>query len=195
MVGNGDYPLWQVVRASTAAPSYFDPERITIVSPLDAPPVVGEFIDGGVSPFNNPALMAVMYATLDGYRIGWPRGADRLLVVSVGTGASDPKVKPSRLAVEGALKALLSLMEDCAVLQETLLQWMSSSATAHAFDREIGDLGADLVGGAAQISYLRYNVELGVDAPENMEYLHTLGSLGGKRDVKDAHFDHAFDLP
>src|SRR4029077_20265705 len=95
--GNGDYPLWQVVRASTAAPSYFDPETITITNPLDAAPVVGQFIDGGVSPFNNPALMAVMYATLDGYRIGWPRGADRLLVVSVGTGASDHQGEPSEL--------------------------------------------------------------------------------------------------
>lgn len=214
-VGNGDYPLWQVVRASTAAPSYFDPERITITS-LNAAPVLGEFIDGGVSPFNNPALMAVMYATLGGYRIGWPTGADRLLVVSMGTGAADPSVKPSKLAAEGAVKALLSLMEDCAVLQETVLQWMSSSVTAHEFDREIGDLRMDLVGGAAQISYLRYNVSLGVDsvraldptppdagritslnemdAPENMEYLHRLGTLAGKRDVKDAHFGSAFDL-
>jgi hypothetical protein len=216
-VGNGDYPLWQVVRASTAAPSYFDPERITITNPLNVAPVVGEFIDGGVSPFNNPALMAVMYATLDGYRIGWPTGADRLFVVSVGTGAADPSVKPSKLAAEGALKALLSLMEDCAVLQETVLQWMSSSVTAREFDREIGDLRQDLVGGAAQISYLRYNVSLGadsiraldptppdagriaslneMDAPENMEYLHKLGTLAGKRDVKDAHFGGAFDLP
>jgi predicted acylesterase/phospholipase RssA len=215
-VGNGDYPLWQVVRASTAAPSYFDPETITITNPLNAAPVVGEFIDGGVSPFNNPALMAVMYATLDGYWIGWPTGADRLLVVSVGTGAADPSVKPSKLAAAGALKALLSLMEDCAVLQETVLQWMSSSVTAREFDREIGDLRQDLVGGAAQISYLRYNVGLGadsvrtldptppdadritslneMDAPENMEYLHKLGTLAGNRDVKDAHFGRAFDL-
>jgi hypothetical protein len=49
--------------------------------------------------------MAVMYATLDGDRIGWPTGADRLLVVSVGTGTSDPSVTPSKLAAEGALKA------------------------------------------------------------------------------------------
>jgi len=216
-VGNGQYPLWQVVRASTAAPAYFDPERITITNPLNAAPVVGEFIDGGVSPFNNPALMAVMYSTLHGYRIGWPMGAERLLVVSVGTGASDPSVKPSKLAAAGALKALLSLMEDSAVLQETILQWMSSSATARPFDREVGDLSGDLAGGTAQISYLRYNVSLApdsvkaldptppdaarlaslneMDAPENMDYLHKLGTLGGKRDVKDAHFARAFDLP
>lgn len=216
-VGNGEYPLWQVVRASTAAPSYFDPEPITIANPADAAPVRGEFIDGGVSPFNNPGLIALMYATLAGYRIGWPTGADRLLLVSVGTGASDPRVKPSKLAAAGALKALLSLMEDCAVLQETMLQWMSNSPTARMFDREIEDLGRNPVGGTAQLSYLRYNVELSaesvraldptppgadvisslneMDAPDNMPYLHRLGTLAGQRDVKNADFPAVFDLP
>jgi hypothetical protein len=216
-LGNGDYPLWQVVRASTAAPSYFDPEHITIAKPPGVPPVVGEFVDGGVSPFNNPALLAVMYATLEGYRIGWSTGADKLLVVSVGTGASDPSVKPSKLAAQGALKALLSLMEDCASLQETLLQWMSSSGTARQIDRELGDLAEDLVGGAAILSYLRYNVDLTkasvegldpqapdagqiaslseMDAPENMAYLHKLGALAAARDVRETHFSRAFDLP
>jgi patatin-like phospholipase/acyl hydrolase len=65
-----------VVRASTAAPAFFDPEPITIASPQGADPVLGNFVDGGVSPFNNPALQAFMYATLDGYRLGWPVGAN-----------------------------------------------------------------------------------------------------------------------
>lgn len=30
VIGNGDYKLWQAVRASTAAPDYFDPERVAI---------------------------------------------------------------------------------------------------------------------------------------------------------------------
>ena len=32
---------------------------------------MGEFVDGGVSPFNNPTLQAFMYATLEGYRVNW----------------------------------------------------------------------------------------------------------------------------
>jgi patatin-like phospholipase/acyl hydrolase len=84
--------LWQIVRASTAAPAYFDPESITIATAPGKKPAAGDFIDGGMSPFNNPALMAMMYATMDGYRIGWPTGADKLLLVSVGTGAADPAV-------------------------------------------------------------------------------------------------------
>jgi patatin-like phospholipase/acyl hydrolase len=30
-IANADYPLWKVVRASTAAPTFFDPEEITII--------------------------------------------------------------------------------------------------------------------------------------------------------------------
>lgn len=216
-LGNGDYLLWQVVRASTAAPSYFEPEAITISGPGDLDPVVGNFVDGGVSPFNNPALQALMYATLEGYRIGWPTGADRLLLVSVGTGSTDPHIRKNTLAAGHAVTALLSVMRDCAMLQETMLQWMSASATARPIDRELGDLGKDVLGGTPLLRYLRYDVDLGpenirnldrtlagtdtigslseMDAPENMEVLHRLGMLAGQRDVAAAHFDPLFDLP
>src|SRR5207245_1763558 len=53
-IGNGDYLLWQAVRASTAAPDYFDPERITIAAIPGHPPIDGDFVDGCVSPLNNP---------------------------------------------------------------------------------------------------------------------------------------------
>jgi len=217
VIGNGDYPLWQVVRASTAAPAYFDPERITISKPDKGDPVSGEFVDGGVSPFNNPALMAVMYATMDGYRVGWPTGADKLLLVSVGTGAADRRVKRANLTAEHAIKAVVALMDDCADLQETLLQWMSSSRTARPIDREMGDLQHDLVARAPLLSYMRYNVDLSVDsvlalnpklksekkietltemdAPENMVTLHRLGALAGERDVLAGDFAGTFDLP
>ena len=216
-IGNGEYPLWQVVRASTAAPAYFDPEHITISRPEGGKAVEGEFVDGGMSPFNNPALIALMYATLDGYRIGWPTGGDKLLVVSVGTGAADPSVAPARLPVENALKSLLALMGDCAQLQETMLQWMSTSRTARTIDRELGDLQHDLVAGAPLLSYLRYNVDLAVksvqaldpsltdvkkictfsemDSPANMATLYDLGVRAGARDVRVSDFPVAFDLP
>lgn len=216
-IGNGDYPLWQVVRASTAAPAYFDPENITIVEKPGHQPVAGEFVDGGASPFNNPALQALMYATLDGYRIGWPTGADKLLLVSIGTGAADPEVKRAKVTAKHAVNALLSLMDDCASLQETLLQWMSSSPTARTIDRELGDLRHDLVGGTPLVSYLRYNADLrkesvqqlvpelkdaklieslsAMDAPENMETLLRLGKAVAERDVHAGDFPSGFDVP
>lgn len=215
-IGNGDYPLWKVVRASTAAPAYFDPESITIAEKSDRKPIVGSFVDGGVSPFNNPALQTFMYATMGGYRLGWPPGADKLLLVSVGTGTANPAVKRANIAAQQAISALLSLMDDCATLQETMLQWLSSSPTARQIDSELGDLGHDLVSGAPLLAYLRYNVDLheenvqrldpsltdsdlieslsAMDAPENMAVLHKLGVLAGDQDINGDDFASVFDL-
>jgi predicted acylesterase/phospholipase RssA len=214
-IGNGDYKLWQAVRASTAAPDYFNPERMTIAQMENHQSVDGDFVDGGVSPFNNPAFQAFMYATVSGYRVNWPTGADNLLLVSVGTGAGDPAVARSPVAAEHALRALLSMMDDCASLQETLLQWMSQSKTARKIDSELGTLDGDLIGGAPLLSYVRYNVNLDpatiktllkeeagialenlslMDAPANMDSLHKIGIAVGDRDVKSAHFPETFDL-
>jgi uncharacterized protein len=217
VVGDADYPLWQVVRASTAAPAYFDSQQITIArSAAGAKAVTGEFVDGGVSPFNNPALMAMMYATMIGYRINWPTGEDKLLVVSIGTGAADPTVTHASLAAKQAVDALLSLMNDSATLQEMLLQWLSDGATARRINREVGDLQGDVLNGLAALTYRRYNVDLraasvqelepalqdpklieslsAMDSPANMTTLHRLGVLAAQRDIKAEHFPAAFDL-
>jgi len=215
-VGNGDYKLWQAVRASTAAPDYFDPDRITVAQLPGYSPVYGDFVDGGVSPFNNPALQAFLYATASGYRVNWPTGDDKILLISVGTGVADTSVRRSEIAAAHALRALLSLMDDCAALQETMLQWISQSPTARRIDSELGTLEGDLLGGAPLLSYVRYNAGLdavtlasllgpgaetipvenlsAMDAPENMSALHTIGLAVGRRDVKASHFPAAFNL-
>jgi hypothetical protein len=158
-----------------------------------------------------------MYATLEGYRVGWATGAEKLLLVSVGTGAADPAVGKARLAASHAVRALMSVLQDCAVMQETVLQWMSASPTARTIDRELGDLAGDLLGGAPLLSYLRYNVDLrpegvhaldrtlnamdatsslsAMDAPGNMEVLYRLGGLAASRDVRATDFGTVFDLP
>lgn len=217
VIANKDYPLWQVVRASTAAPAFFDPEAITIIDKPGHQPVKGDFVDGGVSPFNNPSLQAMMFATMEGYKVEWPAGADNLLLVSLGTGAADPEVKKANITAKHAVNALLSLMDDCASLQETLLQWMSSSPNAREIDRELGCLENDLISKDPLLSYLRYNVDLrevGVrkldptltdseiikslsemDAPENMKILHKLGTLAASSDIEPGHFPSQFDLP
>lgn len=214
-IGNGDYPLWQVVRASTAAPSYFDSEDIVIARQKGKLTSKGEFVDGGMSPFNNPALMAVMYATLEGYRLQWPTGSQNMFVVSIGTGAGDAAVKHQTIAAGLAVKGLLSLMEDCAQLQEMLLQWMSTSPTARTLDAELNDLANDQLAGTPLLSYLRYNADLNVDAvrvmapelktekiesltemdaPANMKTLYELGEKTAARDVHMKDFSTSFDI-
>ena len=61
-------PLWKLLRASTAAPVYFPPEEIHLGGRSHL------FIDGGVTPYNNPALIAVLTATLPAYEIEWTSG-------------------------------------------------------------------------------------------------------------------------
>ena len=63
---NLQLPLWQLVRASTAAPTYFPPEVIEVGKRQFV------FVDGGVTMYNNPAFQLFLMATLDRY---WPSGA------------------------------------------------------------------------------------------------------------------------
>jgi predicted acylesterase/phospholipase RssA len=218
-IPNGEYPLWQVVRASTAAPTFFSPEEIRIHSDAaaDRKDTVGLFVDGGVSPHNNPALQAVMAATMQGYAFGWPVGADRLLVVSVGTGKANPNVGTGGLASLPAAQGLLalrSLMEDCSDLVETMMQWLSTSATAREIDREMG-LAGPAPGGQPLLTYQRYNAmftgkwfkdALGqdvsedflrrmeeMDVPANIDSLRDVGRRVAERQVDDSHLPAAFD--
>jgi len=216
-IANANYPLWQVVRASTAAPTYFVPEKIVIACEEDKAPVQGEFVDGGVSPFNNPALQALMYANLEGYRVGWPTGENQLLIVSVGTGVKgEPGRSTSGIAALSGISALQSLMDDCATLVETLMQWLSHSPDADPIDRELGNLANDLLAGKPSFTYQRYQLKLGraevdklkagiddktlkslpeMDKPANLMLLKELGELAAKRDVKASDFPAVFDLP
>lgn len=219
-VANCDYPLWSVVRASTAAPTYFDPESV-LIKAADAsagmPEVRGEFIDGGVSTANNPSLQLVLTATVTGYGFGWKMGEDQLAVTSVGTGRADPALGLSTglqtLAAAGGIRALSSLLEDCADLVETMMQWMSRSPTARQLDREMGALEGCHPGGVPCLSYHRYNVHfepawfkhhLGMalekseldelakmDKPGNMQRLEQIGVEAARRFVEPAHFGAA----
>ncbi len=220
-IANGEYPLWQVVRASTAAPYYFDPETIRIgraEGGLKA--VAGDFVDGGVSPSNNPTLQALMTATMAGYRFGWAAGEKQLQVVSVGTGKANAAVGHANViestSAIHAVLTLKALMEDCADQVEAIMQWLSTSPTARRIDREM-EMAQPPLGGTAMCSYLRYNVifepvwwaeSLGestsakalkkleaMDEPGNIPELDRVGRLAGTRLVKAAHFDTGFDLP
>jgi hypothetical protein len=218
-IANGEYPLSQVVRASTAAPHYFDPERVQIGRAAgNVKAVLGEFFDGGVSPSNNPSLQALMAATIPRCGFGWNTGADELLVCSVGTGRRDPALGLSNLvtgtAAINAVLSLAALMEDCSDQVEALMQWLSVSPTARRIDRLVGKVEPPL-GGRAMLSYLRYNVlmtpqwcrdELGVeisaddlqamaamDDPDQLIPLDGLGRTAGAVLVEPGHFAPGFD--
>ena len=212
---NEDYLIRRVVRASTAAPSYFAPELIEISSEAEKPH--GYFVDGGASPHNNPALLALQLVTVKGFGAGWSLDPDKLFLVSVGTGNANPGVSQSPIAARHAINSLLSLMTDCAESVETILQWLSDSPTARVIDAAMDKLETDLLAERPLLQYLRYNVRLdnhwikkhfGIDLSErvvnklkhmdlakNVPTLSKLGILGGLNQIKEEHFPVEFDLP
>ncbi len=212
---NKDFLLREIVRASTAAPHYFNPERLRIGKGVE-----GAFVDGGVSPHNNPALQLLLMATTEGFGLNWPMGTDQLLLVSVGTGAQNISLSANEVmdmsSARVSLQALMALMNDCDAMNQTMLQWMSRSPTAWEIDRAIGDLSGDVLGGKELLSYLRYNVVLDrewlknnlavdlstrevkgvqkMDKPKNMNKLALLGDTVSRKQIRPDHFPAVFDL-
>ncbi|MEQ8405950.1 MAG: patatin-like phospholipase family protein [Oceanicaulis sp.] len=218
--GNRHFPLTSVVRASTAAPTYFKPERIEI-----APGQFGEFIDGGMTPHNNPAFQMLMLAGLEGHNFNWTLNADRLSMISIGTGSMVEKSvsKPGLLGrmVGGlpgakAMKALMSMISSSEDFIELLMQWASESVDPGAIDSEIGDLARDLIGGAPLLAYERYQcrlnatylrAELGLNLtdkqlktvqdmadPDAVPIARDIGLAMAERLVREEHFPTRFDL-
>ncbi len=158
---NLDLPLWQLVRASTAAPTYFPPERIKVGSQEFL------FVDGGVTTYNNPAFQLFLMATLEPYRLQWPTGADSMLLVSVGTGIapnaqamlkeSDMTLLYNAQSIPSALMLAASNQQDmlCRVFGECLL--------GPVINTEVGDFIGDKGVGPKLFTYLRLNAKLTAD--------------------------------
>jgi hypothetical protein len=135
-------PLWQLVRASTAAPVYFPPE-ILQWDPAN-PDRTFVFVDGGVTPYNNPAFLLYRMATEPAYRLGWATGEDRLLLVSVGTGASErlgaTAAAPNRNVFSTVTGLPGDLMYGIQVDQDVSCRTIGRCTHGGLLDRELIDL-------------------------------------------------------
>lgn len=204
---NLDLPLWQIVRASTAAPTFFPPEVIEIADQRDGEirKQVFAFEDGGVTPFNNPAYLLYTMATLPEYRLAWPDGKERMSLVSVGTG----RVKTGRGArlVEnllGQAKSLPSaLIGSAQWMQDLICRQQGECRYGDALDGEIGDLVRENPRGS--FLYARYDRAIGeaemkaalavnkrgftLDNIELMDFLREMGATYAENAVKLEHFE------
>lgn len=135
-------PLWKLVRASTAAPVYFPPE-ILEWEPGN-PETSFVFVDGGVTPYNNPAFLLYRMATLPEYRLGWTQGEHDMMIVSVGTGAG--ATPSARLADpfpglrENAIGVPRALMYAALVDQDVNCRTIGRCVHGARIDRELCDL-------------------------------------------------------
>lgn len=211
---NKDLPLWQVVRASTAAPTYFLPVIMDIGDGEK-----GAFIDGGISMFNNPSLQLFLIATLRGFPFHWPMGTGNILLVSCGTGTINHIYKvqdmknPSLMTWAGLLPE--HFLSDANHYNQLILQMLSDSPTAREIDSEVGDLKHDRLNGQHVLSYLRFNVQLDPDSlndlgfsfdrkaalaiskmdnPKNIEKLARIGDRHAEQVLRPQLFPRSFDL-
>lgn len=160
-------PLWQLVRASTAAPTFFPPEVVTL-----APGTPAEhrfvFVDGGITTYNNPAYLAFQMATASPYQIQWQTGVDRLLIVSVGTGhapLSRPNLQPDDLWLLDHAKTIpAALMNAASAGWDMVCRVLGECRFGGPIDQEFGDMvvaaGDDAAAnwtGAKQFAYVRYD--------------------------------------
>ena len=214
-MANGDIPLSSAILASTAAPTFFRPEFIKVANQE-----LGAFVDGGVSPHNNPSLHLLMLASLKGYNIGWPLGHERLFLASVGTGFFRQRHSVERLrytpSVFQAVNALTSMIDDGSRLVQLLLQWASDTPTPRRIDSEVGDLADDRMTHQPLLHYVRYDGQLEIDwllerlgititpeqvmriqkmdDPRGVDTLIEIGREIAARHVKPEHFPAVFDI-
>ncbi|MPZ44990.1 MAG: patatin [Betaproteobacteria bacterium] len=210
---NLNLPLWQVVRASTAAPTYFPPEQISVGTNRFV------FVDGGITTFNNPAFQLFMMATVEPYNLNWkPKRPEDMLLVSIGTGTSpeaNGALDPDRMnLLFNASTVPSALMFAALNEQDFLCRVFGRCLVGDLLDRELDSMvestGKHGHRGPVDpklFTYLRYNVELtrpGLAAlgitdiePEHVQKLDSVkykaqlvrvGKAVAQAKVKSSHF-------
>ena len=204
---NLDLPLWRLIRASTAAPVYFPPEVVKVGGQEFV------FVDGGISMYNNPAFQAFLMATVAPYKMEWPSGEDKILVVSIGAGTSpqaNANLEPGEMNLLYNTSSIPSALMTAALNEQDLLcRVFGRCLVGDALDREVGDLkdAKGPVGPNKLFTYVRYNAELTAEGlqrlglpgikPEHVQQLDSVAHIlelqqvgqAVAKSVKIEHFD------
>jgi uncharacterized protein len=185
---NAKIKLYQLVRASTAAPVFFPPETLQW-DPND-PEKTFVFVDGGVTPFNNPAFLLYKMATHSAYRLNWETGEDKMLIVSVGTGSA-PTEGEYKNILDTATGISTNLMYAMQVDQDINCRTVGRCTFGEEIDRELGNMISDpdlSIDTGKAFLYVRYNATLtrmGLDDlglreidPENVRKMDSVKYIG-----------------
>ncbi|MEA5405602.1 patatin-like phospholipase family protein [Arcicella sp. DC2W] len=209
-------PLYQLVRASTAAPAYFRPE--TLQWDLNDPEKTFVFVDGGVTPYNNPSFLLYRMATQASYGLNWKTGEKNLLIVSVGTGSA-PSVGVYNNLLDTLKELPTNLMYAMQVDQDINCRTVGRCIYGAHIDSELSDMipldsnGQPLsmdTDANKHFLYVRYNADLSVrglkeiglshidsdevremDSVKYIQQLRTVGKAVGTNQVKvKEHFKY-----
>lgn len=204
---NLNLPLWQLVRASSAAPTFFPPEVVTLGAGSDKEHQF-VFVDGGVTTYNNPAFLAFQMVTAQPYGVHWATGSDQLLIVSVGTGGA-PRARPRLEAgdlwlLDHAKNIPSALMNAASAGWDMACRVVGECRHGDPLDRELGDMVslADTAGPsnttcAKQFAYVRYDpdvsaeglAELGLDdvSPKTVQVMDSVEHIAAIQRVGAAY--------
>lgn len=205
--------LHQLVRASTAAPVYFPPE--TLQWDANDPNKTFVFVDGGVTPYNNPAFLMYRMATQPSYNLNWETGENNLLIISVGTGSAPTEGEYHNLL--GSLKGLpTNLMYAMQVDQDINCRTVGRCTFGAPIDRELnymipmdkeGNIPPLTMDTKRHFLYARYNADLSqpaideiglnhivsdhvreMDSVKYISELREVGKAVAKKQVSTSHF-------
>ena len=194
---NLNVPLWKLVRASTAAPVYFPPEEVIFSATRKF-----VFVDGGTSVLNHPGFQLFQMAHLSHYKLGWPAGEDKMLLVSVGTGSAGAEnfsLGPDGDHLLGNVKGTIAgLMNSACAQQDQLCRSFGNCVVGHPIDREVGDMIQTAPHSPPRLfRYARYDPDVtraGLDAlgltsiqPEQIAPMDSVETISQMRDVGTAH--------
>lgn len=200
---NLDYPLWQILSASCAAPTYFQAERVPVAGMVSESIIEREcfFEDGGITPYNNPAYLLFLKATLPEYRLCWKTGFDQLCLVSVGTGklpvGMEVRKHPNILQQVANVPA--SLIRSFQDHQDLLCRLHGQCVFGAELDTELGNLQRGHPD--PKFRYVRYDPVLGSReiqesrkyskshiALDNTDLIDFLASIGADYAAKSVRF-------
>lgn len=210
-VGNSYLSLPDVIRASTAAPFYFDPQTIEIVKGMEP----GLFLDGGLTPHNNPSLALLLTAILPPYHLEWETGVDKLLIISIGTGSYRPKLTTREAqrapAILLAINALAAQISDNQELTLTIMAWLGQSSLQWPINSELLRLEDAMPPFGKLFRFHRLDIKLEkpwlienmdslpedsdiaalrqMENPDNISVLYNFGRIAAQKQITHAMFE------
>lgn len=193
---NKDIKLWELCRASSAAPYYFKPKQLPIKT-RSGKAVKSGFVDGGVSLANNPVFQLFLTATVPSFGFNWVSGEDKLFMTSLGTGngllIEDPDSLVNSRAVAWASKLPNLFMIDALEMNQVILQYLGKNYGPSDFiDNQFGKLEELKYLKEKLFSFTRHNVRL---TQESLSQLGFQFSVEKVRSVAEMdHYENIADL-
>ena len=188
--GNKRYKLEALIRASTAAPFLFTPTEITIHTDRNGGVTKGWFVDGGVSPHNNPSFQLLLMAGLPAYHLEWTLSPDDLLMISIGTGMHRSPVNRSKKVVKGMLAGTLLGKDRREDIEE-------AAFAAETLRSVISDTGLFALKVMQSLSNPRFSWKLNseIEGLENQLLLSAAKGLSDRQDPRGLLRFQRYDLP